>query len=691
MNQLGRVFDYVWKQWHRLIIVMISVIVIALLYVFSLGMISPFLTVIMGDEGLHGWAYRKMASVRYGMNFYDVDPVDVSDPNNPQVSYYLEVANVERKSAGDNIGIKRKDKIINIGENALDPNDPVSRMPSIEILKAFAAAPDNKDYVIQFQRPDKFGTPQTKSNIINSGKTPFYSDWVHYILSFVPPNKGSEQKQKAFIVIITLALIATIIRCLARFFQGYMAQKIVLTSLAGLREDAFGHSLKIPVGFYMQEGSSDSVSRLVRDTNEIGAGLKLFLGKALREPVKAIFLIVGAFMIHRTLTLFFLCSAPVAIFILANFGKKIRRFTKKTLANWAVMLGKLEETFAAIKVVKVYNREDYEHNNFTNVNRKLLKQQLRIAKVDAGAEPLLEIVGMLAATSVLVIGASWVFRGGMAEGDFFTLLFFLGAAAESIRRVSGVWNRVQQANAAATRVYSLVDGAPEPENPDAYEIGPLREKIEFRDIWFTYPGTDKPVIKDINLSIQAGHNVAIVGPNGSGKTTLTTLIPRFYDPDQGRILIDGKDIQQASFVSLRSHIGFVTQNVVTFHDTIAANIAYGKKDASINEVIDAAKRAYAHEFIEPLPDGYDTIIGEQGAGLSGGQLQRIVIARAILKNPAILIFDEATSQVDADSEAKIHKAIEEIMRDRTSIIIAHRFSTVAGAYQNLYKTQLVKT
>jgi ABC-type multidrug transport system fused ATPase/permease subunit len=224
------------------------------------------------------------------------------------------------------------------------------------------------------------------------------------------------------------------------------------------------------------------------------------------------------------------------------------------------------------------------------------------------------------------------------------------------------------------------------------------------------------VLKGINLSVQAGHNVAIVGPNGSGKTTLANLIPRFYDPDTGCILIDGKDIRKATLRSLRSQIGMVTQNVVTFNDTVAANIAYGKPNAAREEIMSAARRAFAHEFISPLPEGYDTVIGEQGSGLSGGQLQRIVIARAILKNPAILIFDEATSQIDADSEAKIHKAIEEIMQDRTSFIIAHRFSTVITAdiivvmddgriiaqgqhdeliqtcslYQSLYETQLVK-
>jgi subfamily B ATP-binding cassette protein MsbA len=380
------------------------------------------------------------------------------------------------------------------------------------------------------------------------------------------------------------------------------------------------------------------------------------------------------------------------------------------------MLAKLREAIDSIKVVKVYHRQGYEGEQFGSINRKLLKQQFRIAKVDAATQPLLESLGMIAGSAGLVFGAHWVYKGTMQASDFFTLLILLGTTAESVRAISGVWNKIQQANAGAERVFRILDEPREIESTGAIELAPLKERIEFQDVLFSYPGTEKPMLKGINLSVRAGHNVAIVGPNGAGKTTLANLIPRFYDPDGGRILIDGNDIRDATLSSLRNQIGMVTQNTVTFNDTIAANIAYGKLDAAREEVIAAAERAFVDEFIRPLSEGYDTIIGEQGVGLSGGQLQRIVIARAILKNPAILIFDEATSQVDADSEAKIHRAIEELMHDRTTFIIAHRFSTVIAAdvivvmddgriiaqgqheqliqscrlYQSLYETQLVR-
>jgi subfamily B ATP-binding cassette protein MsbA len=371
---------------------------------------------------------------------------------------------------------------------------------------------------------------------------------------------------------------------------------------------------------------------------------------------------------------------------------------------------------AGLKVIKVYNQQGYEHTAFEVINKRILKQLLKISKVDSATMPVMEVLGMAAGSAALIVGAHWVTQNRMDGSEFLVLLLLLGAAAEAVRKTSDIWNKIQEANAAADRVFAIMDEPVEAEKSGAFELPVLRERIEFKNVEFIYPGTDRPVLKGINLSIEAGHNIALVGPNGSGKTTLVSLLPRFYDPSRGQVLIDGRDIRDASLLSLRNQIGMVTQNVVTFNDTISANIAYGRPSAPCEEIIVAAKRAYAHEFISALPDGYDTVIGEQGTGLSGGQLQRIVIARAILKNPPILIFDEATSQVDADSESKIRQAIEGIMNNRTTFIIAHRFSTVITAdviivmdegkiiaqgkhyqlmqscslYRNLYDTQLIK-
>jgi len=713
MKALGRVFKYIWPQWARLTTIVISALLISALYSLSFATISPLLTVMMGDEGLHGWVNRKIGSSRYGMKFYVSPPVDLSDPNNPKVTYYIHIAEVKNGSLADKAGLKANDRIIGIGDILV--NQDGKRVPAHRLLNELVNVEENTNIAVQFNRVNELGLSNLEKTSIFSGKTPSYFPLAQKALQALPEDDSKDHKKNAVIFILLLMLVVTIIRCTASFYQDYTAEKVVYTALAHLRKDTFAHSLSIPIAFFASEGPSDTVSRLVRDTSSIGNGIKVLLGKALREPLKAIGLITAAMLVDRNLTLIFLCGAPISLVVLGNLGKKMKRATRRSLQSWATMLGKLEEAIGAIKVVKVYNQQNYESDIFEDINRKLLKQQFRMAKIDAAAGPIMEVLGMMAGSIGLIFGAVWVFGGTMIPADFFMLLFFLGGSAESVRRTSGIWNKVQQANAAAQRVHSIINQPLEIEKHDAFELEPLKDKIEFRNIAFTYPDAEQSALKEINLSVQAGHNIAITGPNGSGKTTLVNLIPRLYDPNSGQILMDGKNIHDATLFSLRSQIGMVTQNVVTFNDTIAANIAYGKPDATKEEIVVAAEKAFAHEFISLLPNGYDTVIGEQGAGLSGGQLQRIIIARAILKNPTILIFDEATSHVDADSEAKIHQAVEEIMQGRTSFIIAHRFSTVVNAdvivvmnkgqiiaqghhehlmqtcplYQSLYETQMI--
>ncbi|MBN1804042.1 MAG: ABC transporter ATP-binding protein [Sedimentisphaerales bacterium] len=715
MDAFKRVFKYVWPQWHRLVTIGCSAVLIGVLFSFSFVTILPLLKVMMGEEGLHGWINREISESRYGLVFDVPTNVELADPNNLNIKYYLKVAAVINKSHAKKAGLEKNDLIVGAAASSISGDQ---KIPSDKLLEEMATISNVKSIKIQYRRPDESGRliPGIKWVELTCGKKPLYANYARRLLKRLPKERTKENQRQAVVFIIIMMAVVTTMRCMARFYQDYTVQKLLHTTLVELRRDAFRHSLDIPVGYFADEGSSNTASRLYGDVLIIGTGIKTLLGKTLREPLKAMGLIAWAMWIDRNLTLVFLCGSPVILFVIGRLGRKIKRATKKSLITWAELLGKLKETLGAVRVIKVYNQQEYEGESFTAINYRLLKREFRIAKIDSATDPLMETLGMITGSVCLIFGAHWVYRGTVQPADFFTLLIALGATADSIRKMSDVWNKIQQANAAAERVYEIVDEKSEFESPDAFELEPLKNRIDFTDIVFTYPSSKTPVLKGINLSVEAGRNVAIVGPNGSGKTTLANLIPRFYDPDSGAVLIDGKDIKQATLFSLRDQIGMVTQNVVTFNDTVAANIAYGKRDATREEIISAAQRAFAHEFISPLPDGYDTIIGEQGSGLSGGQLQRIVIARAILKNPAILIFDEATSQVDADSEAKIHKAIEEIMQDRTSFIIAHRFSTVISAdiivvmddgriiakgqhdelirtcplYQSLYETQLIK-
>lgn len=567
-------------------------------------------------------------------------------------------------------------------------NDDAEITTRGNILNALANAPDKSLLRVRLKRPDETGnsiSDDEESAYLMTGSAKklvqLRVDAARWIVGFIPASQGKSDKKQAVVWIIIVMGIVTIIRCIARFYQQYLASKVVQISIARLREEAFAHAMELPVGFFVKRGSSDTISRLIGDINGTGAGIKIMLGKALREPAKAITCLTLAMLISWQLVLIFLCCAPFTIGFAAVLGKRMKKHTRKMLASGAVMLGKLTGAIGALRVVKVYNQQETENAGYKQINRKLLRQILRASKIEAGTGPIMEVIGMFAGSAALIVGVHWITRqyNGMEPENFFALLILLGTSAESIRKASDVVNKIQKANAAAERVFAVIDEPAEYEKPDAIELAPLSGNIEFKDLVFTYPGCDKPVLNGVSLKVQAGHNIAIVGSNGSGKTTLVNLLPRFYNPDSGSIHIDGQNIQDGTLKSLRDQIAMVTQSVVTFNASIAKNIAYGRPEATIEEIIDAAKRSFAHEFIEPLPDGYDTVIGENGAGLSGGQLQRIVIARAILKNPPILIFDEATSQVDANSEAKIHNAIEEIMKDRTSFIIAHRFSTVISA------------
>jgi len=712
MKAFRRVFKYVWPQWPRVIVVLVSAIIVASLLSLSFLTVIPLLKVMMGEEGLGGWVDRKISAHRYGLIFYVPEKTDFAESD---IAHYLLVTDIKKKSPAQKAGLQKLDRII--GVNDLLVKEDGVKIPSTELLEALATASPNSTLAIQLLRLDEKAVDDIETLILNTGPKPFYLHRLEKWTRFLPRQQSREDKARAVSFIVLAIAVVTIIRCSARFCQEYVAQKIVQVGINQLREDAFGHAMDTPIWLFADERPSDTVSRIIRDTDVIGQAVRIMLGKAVREPLNTLFMLTAAMWLNWQLTLIFLCGAPFVLVLVGVFGKKMKRATRKSLVAGSQMLAKLQETMAGLKVVKVYNRHDYERESFRVINKRLLKQLLRISKVDAATAPIMEVFGMIAGLAALVVGAQWIARGQMGGPEFLGLLILLGCAADSVRKASGIWNKVQEANAASERVFAVIDTPAEFEKPGAVALPPLKEKIEFRDVVFTYPGADRPMLKGINLSVPAGHNVAIVGPNGSGKTTLANLIPRFYDPDNGQILIDGEDIRDATLFSLRSQIGMVTQNMVTFNDTIAANIAYGKPGATREEVIAAAKRSFAHEFITLLPDGYDTIIGEQGAGLSGGQLQRIVIARAILKNPPILIFDEATSQVDADSEAKIHNAIEEIMQDRTSFIIAHRFSTIITAdvivvmddgqivaqgqhdeltqscplYQSLYEIQLVKT
>jgi subfamily B ATP-binding cassette protein MsbA len=713
LSAFKRVLGYVWPQWPRLLAVLFWAATISVMFSASFLTIIPLLKVMMEEEGLHSWVDRKVCNWRYGLDFYVPGRNDLVDMSS-KASQFLLINRIEKGKWANDRGLLPGDQIVGVAINA-DAGKTTSAIASM--LELLAVSTPDLPIVLSIHRPASEGQLQTLIIPAKTPAKPFYADWAQWPISFIPRTENKDVMIRAMFVVIIGLTVITMVRCWARYYQSYLAEKIVSIANAKLREDVFRHVMFMPVGFFSSRGTSDTTSRIIGDVAQSGKGIKILFGKAIREPLVAIGAMAGAFTINWKLSLLFLTSAPAVIGVIAILGKKMKKAMKKSLVSTAQMLGRIQEAMNALRVVKVYNRQQWEVDEYEKKNKTLLKYTLRMAKIDAATSPTMDAMGMIAAGSVILLGVFWVTNqyGGMQASAFFTLLACLGAAAESVRKVSDVWNMVQQSNAAAERVFAVIDEPLEKEIPQAFELSPLRDTIEFRNVTFTYPQASASSLKDVSLKIPAGQTVAVVGSNGSGKTTLVNLLPRFYDPDSGGILIDGQRIDHATLRSLRDQIGMVTQSVMTFNDTVANNIAYGKPDATREEIVIAAKRAFAHEFIETLPAGYDSMIGELSSGFSGGQFQRIVIARAILKNPRILIFDEAMSQIDAESEAKINKALGDIMKGRTCFLIAHRFSTVISAdrivvmdggrivadgkhaeliktcqvYKNLYETQLI--
>ena len=483
-------------------------------------------------------------------------------------------------------------------------------------------------------------------------------------------------------VIVVLAVVGSI----ARYTYASLAIEVTLRTVKRVRAEAFNRLLHVPISTLSVGGVADNLSRVVRDSAQLARGLNAVLGKAVRDVLMGGAFLLAAVIINWRLTLVFLIALPLIAVAIRKFGKRIRRASKKASRQHGELLGALQESLQGLAVVKVHGAEGYERRRFNTINRRLFKQEMRARTARALSSPVVELLALIGIVGVTLLAAWLVFRERDAQpADMVKVLAVLAAAGAAMRPLANLNNDLQEAAAAASRVNEVLDLPVEPNTPAVHRQGrthplpPHRESIRFREVRYTYPGGETPAVADISLTVEHGQSIAIVGPNGSGKTTLLSMLTRLIDPDSGTILIDGIDISDVSLRSLRDQVAVVTQRAVLFEGTIADNIAYGRRHRSREAIIKAAQAAFADEFIRDLPRGYDTGLREGGAGLSGGQQQRLCIARAVLRDPRILILDEATSQIDADSEAKIAEALSRFQKGRTTFTIAHRLSTVVHA------------
>jgi ATP-binding cassette subfamily B protein/subfamily B ATP-binding cassette protein MsbA len=512
--------------------------------------------------------------------------------------------------------------------------------------------------------------------------------WLHfskkYIDGFLPVDPFTTLVWLFAFVVGTVAL-----RGIFEFAQESLVGSVVNRALYDLRNRFFRNVIHLDVIQFGEQGSGEMMARFTNDMELVGQGMKTVFGRVISEPLKAISCIAFACWISWQLTLMFLILVPVALFILTKVGRMMKRATRRLLERMSSIYKILQEVFQGIPVVKAFTREAYERRRFRTVTRDYCRKAMLVVNLDALAGPLIELLGVVAVALALLAGAYLVLDKSAEERLFslrmsnhplepeelLQLYAYLAAIADPVRKLSSVYTRMQSGFAASDRIYDFMDRKPTVRpNSEGRRLEAIGQGIEFRDICFSYD-PDNPILTNVHLHVRAGETIALVGKNGCGKTTLVGLLPRFYDPDHGAILIDGVDIRKMSLRHLRKQIGVVTQNAILFEGTIYDNIAYGQRRATTAQVEEAAQIANAHHFISDLPAGYQTKIGE-GRPLSGGEKQRIALARALLRDPQILILDEFTSAADAESEAAIHRALREFKRNRTTFVITHRLNTL---------------
>jgi subfamily B ATP-binding cassette protein MsbA len=480
--------------------------------------------------------------------------------------------------------------------------------------------------------------------------------------------------------ICVVIVVAFLIKNLFGYMQSNLMTYIEQGLVRDLRNDLYRHIHQLPLAYFSNERTGNLISRIMNDVNVVNSGISATFYTLIKEPLLVLVYLVIALVLSWQLTLISFVVFPIALMIIALVGKRVHRESGLAQERIADVTSVLHETISGVKVVKAFGMEEFENKKFSKENAGYFKTVLRINKIRNIASPTTEFLSAVAGGIVIWYGGLLVLdQNQMKASEFLGFLFAIFQLMPPIKELSSVNNRIQEATAAGKRIFEILDTEPNIKDvANPIRLRDFTSSIEFISVSFQYNAGDI-VLTDINLKISKGEVVAIVGPSGSGKSTLVDLVPRFYDPTAGSIAIDGVDLRTVELKSLREKIGIVTQETILFNDTVRNNIAYGLDDCQPEKIIAAAKAANAHNFIMEMPLAYESVIGERGVKISGGERQRLALARAILKNPPILILDEATSALDTESEILVQEAIEHLMAGRTSIVIAHRLSTVQHA------------
>ena len=483
--------------------------------------------------------------------------------------------------------------------------------------------------------------------------------------------------EEQFIWLIPLLLVIVIFgKGLFTFLSSFLMKSIGYKVGKKLRDDLFGHIIYQSSDFFDYKSTGDLMSRLTNDVDRIQVAVAGSMGDLIREMFILLALLVYIFITDWRLALISFVIAPVAVIPLALFSRQLKKKGLLSQEKMAQIYNLLHETITGNKIVKAFTMEKFEIKKFSQATLSYFKTSLKLALTGSLTSPFMEFLGGVVAAFILVLGATKIVQGHISPGDFVSFVVAIFYSYTPIKRLSRANNSIQQGVACYERIQEILNSKSQiVEHPKAYPLPPVKGSVKFENVSFGY-NEMMPVLQEVSFEVMPNETVALVGLSGAGKTTIINLLSRFYDSTSGKITIDGIDIREVSLSSLRSQIGLVTQELILFNDTVRNNIAYGLEEISLDKIKEAAKAAKAHDFIMKLPKEYETIIGEKGTLLSSGQRQRLAIARALLKNPPILILDEATSALDSESERLIQIAMANLMKNRTTFVIAHRLSTV---------------
>jgi ATP-binding cassette, subfamily B, bacterial MsbA len=538
------------------------------------------------------------------------------------------------------------------------------------ICMGFSAIFDGVSLAMMVPLADKVLT--NKKIIMPAKLPPFLADFVDKINSFTPA---------ALLNYMAIAIVLLfVLKGLFGFWQSYLMSDIGQSIVRDIKSKIYNKFQVLSLDYFTHKRGGELMSRITNDAKLVENAVSYGSTDLVYQGLQVVIFFSLTLFIYAKFVVFILPPLALLGYLISTVGKKLRKLSKTSQEKMADTNSILYETISGARIVKAFNMEAYEINKFNRVNNDYYKVSMKSIKRTLLLSPVTEIVGCIAGVLVFVLGGKEVIAGKISFGVFGLFVGSLLSTIRPFKKLSQVVSVNQQAAAASERIYEVLEAKSSVvDTPSARELKEFRENIVFSDVWFNYG--DNQVLKGITLDVPYGSMLAIVGPSGMGKTTLLDLIPRFYDPKRGKIYIDGIDVKEVTLKSLRQQIGIVSQETILFNDTIRANIAYGKLDATDGEIKQAAIQANAHDFISRLAQGYNTTIGDRGARISGGERQRIAIARALLKNPPILILDEATSQLDSESERVVQEALDLLIKGRTVFVIAHRLSTIRNAHK----------